>query len=85
MPVTDEAVLARVKAAHEDGGGTGSTGWGGTWSREAAEQALLRTHTTVATIRHLAAHPHSPQKVFAVSRCFRREAVDATERETGAA
>lgn len=78
VPVADDAVVARVKAAHEDGGGTGSTGWGGEWSRETAEQALLRTHTTVATIRHLAAHPHGPQKVFAVSRCFRREAVDAT-------
>ncbi|HEX9709606.1 MAG TPA: phenylalanine--tRNA ligase subunit alpha [Candidatus Thermoplasmatota archaeon] len=78
VPLPDEALVARVKAAHEDGGGTGSTGWGGAWSRAAAEQALLRTHTTAATIRHLAAHPHSPQKVFAVSRCFRREAVDAT-------
>jgi phenylalanyl-tRNA synthetase alpha chain len=78
VPVTDDAVVARVKAAHETGGETGSTGWGGPWSREAAEQALLRTHTTVATIRHLATHPHAPQRVFAVSRCFRREAVDAT-------
>jgi phenylalanyl-tRNA synthetase alpha chain len=78
VPVEEDAVVDRVRAAHEDGAGTGSTGWGGTWSRQTAEQALLRTHTTVATIRHLAKFPHSPQKVFAVSRCFRREAVDAT-------
>jgi phenylalanyl-tRNA synthetase alpha chain len=78
VPIEDEAAVARIKAAHEDGAGTGSTGWGYKWSRETAEQALLRTHTTVATIRHLAKNPQSPQKVFAVSRCFRREAVDAT-------
>jgi phenylalanyl-tRNA synthetase alpha chain len=77
IPIDDE-VAAKVAAVHENGGGTGSKGWGYKWSKEAAEQALLRTHTTVATIRHLAAHPRGPQKVFAVSRCFRREAVDAT-------
>lgn len=74
----DDELARKVAAVHENGGGTGSSGWGYTWSKDAAEQALLRTHTTVATIRHLAANPHSPQKVFAVSRCFRREAVDAT-------
>lgn len=77
IPV-DEGVAKKVAEVHEKGGSTGSKGWGYKWSKELAEQALLRTHTTVATIRHLAANPHSPQKVFAVSRCYRREAVDAT-------
>lgn len=78
LPIGDEAVVRKVAAVHQDGGGLPSTGWGYKWSREQAEQALLRTHTTAATIRHLAKNPHSPQKVFCVSRCFRREAVDAT-------
>jgi phenylalanyl-tRNA synthetase alpha chain len=77
IPV-DDALAKKVGAVHENGGGLPSTGWGYRWSKETAEQALLRTHTTVATIRHLAKDPHSPQKVFCVSRCFRREAVDAT-------
>jgi phenylalanyl-tRNA synthetase alpha chain len=74
----DDPLARKVAAVHENGGGTGSTGWGGTWSKEVSERALLRTHTTVATVRHLAEHPESPQKVFCISRCFRREAVDAT-------
>lgn len=73
-----DPAVDKVAAVHENGGGTGSTGWGYKFSKEVAERALLRTHTTVATIRHLAEKPHSPQKVFCVSRCFRREAVDAT-------
>lgn len=77
IPIDDD-LAKKIAAVHEDGGGLASKGWGYKWSREAAEQALLRTHTTVATIRHLAKNPHSPQKVFAISRCFRREAVDAT-------
>jgi phenylalanyl-tRNA synthetase alpha chain len=74
----DDAVAQKVAAVHENGGGLPSTGWGYKWSKQEAERALLRTHTTVATIRHLAQNPRSPQKVFCISRCFRREAVDAT-------
>jgi|TARA_Y100000310_G_scaffold34293_1_gene32469 phenylalanyl-tRNA synthetase alpha chain len=74
----DEEAVAAVKAVHETGGDTGSTGWRYDWSREVAQQALLRTHTTVSTIRYLSEHPDPPVRVFAVGRVFRREAVDAT-------
>lgn len=74
----DEDAVEAVKAVHETGGDTGSTGWRYDWSREVAQQALLRTHTTVNTIRYLSEHPEPPVRVFAVGRVFRREAVDAT-------
>ena len=76
--VDDEALVEQVRSIHETGGDTGSTGWGGTWSREMAEQALLRTHTTVNSIRYIAEHPDAPQKMFSLSRIFRKESIDAT-------
>lgn len=78
IAVEDEELVKAVKAIHEHGGGTGSKGWGGEWSRDAAEQALLRTHTTVNTIRHLSHLPEAPVKVFSLSRIFRKESIDAT-------
>lgn len=76
--VDDDALVEQVKRIQETGGDTGSTGWGGTWSREMAEQALLRTHTTVNSIRYIAEHPDAPQKMFSLSRIFRKESIDAT-------
>ncbi|MEM3852542.1 MAG: phenylalanine--tRNA ligase subunit alpha [Methanomassiliicoccales archaeon] len=79
-PTVDiEGTLARkVGKVQESGGNTGSTGWGGKWSEEEARQALLRTHTTVATIKHLYNHKEPPVKAFTVGRIFRHEAMDAT-------
>ncbi|HUK37681.1 MAG TPA: phenylalanine--tRNA ligase subunit alpha [Methanomicrobiales archaeon] len=68
----------RVKAAHENGGGTGSTGWGGKWSEAKAEQCVLRTHTTLLSIQHLAKNPKPPVKAFCIGRVYRREAIDPT-------
>ena len=67
-----------VRNIHENGGDTGSTGWGGTWSREKAESALLRTHSTVSSIKYIAEHPDAPRKAFSISRIFRKESIDAT-------
>ncbi|HEX2066366.1 MAG TPA: phenylalanine--tRNA ligase subunit alpha, partial [Candidatus Thermoplasmatota archaeon] len=77
QPVPD-GLFGTVRDVHQAGGGTGSTGWGGAFSRQVSERALLRTHTTVTTIRHLAARPRPPIKVFGVGRVFRNEAMDAT-------
>ncbi len=52
----DQALVERTRRTHEDGGDTGSTGWRYRWSREMAQKPVLRTHTTAATIRALAAH-----------------------------
>jgi phenylalanyl-tRNA synthetase alpha chain len=78
LPFEDEEIVQRVKAVHEDGGDTGSLGWRYAWSREEAEKALLRTHTTVNTVKYLAKHPDPPAKVFSISRIFRNESIDMT-------
>jgi phenylalanyl-tRNA synthetase alpha chain len=68
----------KVKAMHISGGETSSTGWGGTWKEEKAEQCVLRTHTTSLSIQYLAQHPNPPVKAFAVGRVYRRETIDTT-------
>jgi phenylalanyl-tRNA synthetase alpha chain len=68
----------KVKAMHECGGTTSSTGWGGVWKEEKAEQCVLRTHTTSISIQHLAAHPNPPVKAFCIGRVYRRETIDPT-------
>ena len=78
IELEDEALVQKVRDIHEKGGNTGSTGWGGTWSREKAEAALLRTHSTVSSIRYIAEHPDAPQKAFSISRIFRKESIDST-------
>ena len=76
--VDDERLVSMVRDIHENGGDTGSTGWGGSWSREKAEMALLRTHSTVSSIRYIAEHPDAPRKAFSISRIFRKESIDST-------
>ena len=78
LPLEDEEIVQKVKAVHENGGDTGSLGWRYAWCREEAERALLRTHTTVNTIKYLAKHPDQPTKVFCISRVFRNESIDMT-------
>jgi phenylalanyl-tRNA synthetase alpha chain len=67
-----------VKAMHESGGETSSTGWGGIWKEEKAEQCVLRTHTTSVSIQHLAKNPIPPVKAFCIGRVYRRETIDTT-------
>ncbi len=71
----DKETVEAVKRAHECGADTGSTGWRYSWSEEVARTALLRTHTTATTIRHLAATRKPPIKVFCVDRVFRKERI----------
>jgi phenylalanyl-tRNA synthetase, alpha subunit len=78
LRIEDEELVKKVKDIHENGGSTGSTGWGGTWSREKAESALLRTHSTVSSIKYVAENPDAPQKAFSISRIFRNESIDST-------
>ncbi len=68
-----------VKKAHQKG-------WRAKWSRDAAGQMLLRTHTTSVSARHMYAiidelrkDPDKyelPVKLFSIGRVFRNEAVD---------
>lgn len=68
----------KIRAMHEHGGDTSSTGWGGTWDVAKAEQSVLRTHSTALSIQYLAAHPNPPVKAFSLSRVYRRESIDPT-------
>jgi len=68
----------KVKQVHENGGNTGSKGYGGKWSEEEAKKNMLRTHTTVLsaqTINKLKKED-LPAKFFSVGRIFRNEALD---------
>ncbi|MDV0446448.1 hypothetical protein MsAg5_02850 [Methanosarcinaceae archaeon Ag5] len=76
-PVPEEFV-DKVRACHETGGNTGSTGWGGKWSADISEKNVLRTHTTSVTIKYLADNPKGPIKVFSIDRAYRRETIDPT-------
>jgi phenylalanyl-tRNA synthetase alpha chain len=78
LPIEEKQLLEVVAKVHENGGNTGSTGWGYKFSKSEGERALLRTHTTVNTIRYLYYHPKPPCKVFSLERVFRKEDIDTT-------
>lgn len=71
-----------IKNTHENGGSSGSTGWGYEWDENIAKKILLRTHTTATTIRRLSKvikeKDKLPLKVFSIDRVFRNENVDRT-------
>ncbi len=71
-------IVERVKAAHENGWKTGSTGWGYKWSPEKAAQLMPRAHGTACSARQLANGVEVPGKYFAIKRCFRPDVIDAT-------
>ena len=73
----EEPYLSNVAAAHTDGAGTGSTGWGYHFDRERSRQLLLRSQGTVLSARWLH-KARVPGKYFALARCFRYDSVDAT-------
>jgi phenylalanyl-tRNA synthetase alpha chain len=78
IKIKDKKLLEIIAEVHKNGGKTRSTGWGYTFSPKEGERALLRTHTTVNTIRYLYQNPKPPAKVFSIERVFRKENIDAT-------
>jgi phenylalanyl-tRNA synthetase alpha chain len=77
-PPFDKKLLASISEVHESGGKTGSTGWDYPFSIVEAKRMLLRTHTTVNTVRYLYYNQEPPAKVFSIERVFRRENLDST-------
>ena len=77
IPVKDKEYMEKVKEMHESGGGI-SRGWRYKWSEEIAQKAMLRTHTTVNSIRYLYEHRKPPVRMFSIGRVFRRENMDST-------
>lgn len=78
ITLKDEEILEKIKQVHENGGITSSEGWGYKFSKQEGKKALLRTHTTVNTIRYLYEHPKPPAKIFSIGQVFRKENIDAT-------
>jgi phenylalanyl-tRNA synthetase alpha chain len=74
----DGNIVKNVKAAHENGWKTGSTGWGYTWDPLKAAQLMPRAHGTALSARTLASSPVIPGKYFGIVRCFRPDVIDAT-------
>ena len=60
----EEKFLDIWSRVHEYGHDTGSKGWGGSFDKHESRKPLLRTHTTVNTIRHIADYPDIPSRVF---------------------
>ena len=73
-----EPFLSRVKQAHENGGDTGSTGWGYRFDSARAGRLILRSQGTAVSAHTLASGPLIPGKYFSIARCFRYDQVDAT-------
>ena len=74
----EDSYLDLWTRVHEHGHDTGSRGWGGKFDRQEAQKPLLRTHTTVNTVRHIADNPSKPSRVFGIGRVFRQETIDRT-------
>ena len=77
IPVEDREYMRKIKEMHENGGGI-SKGWRYEWSEEIAQKAMLRTHTTVNSIKYLYEHREPPVRMFSIGRVFRRENMDST-------
>ena len=77
IDIPDE-MLDLWSSVHENGHDTGSLGWGSKFDREEAKKGLLRTHTTVNTVKYIAENPEKPSRVFGIGRVFRQETIDRT-------
>ncbi|MEM4282229.1 MAG: phenylalanine--tRNA ligase subunit alpha [Candidatus Woesearchaeota archaeon] len=74
----DPTILKRVKAAHESGGDTGSTGWRYAFDIAKSQKAILRSQGTACSARMLASKDLKiPGKYFGITRCFRKDVIDA--------
>jgi len=74
-----EQFVKNVKAAHENGFGTGSRGWRYDFDIQRTYRHLLRTQGTACSARTLASPELKiPGKYFAIARCFRYDVIDAT-------
>ena len=71
-------LVERVKAAHENGWTTGSTGWRYKWSEDEASKLVARSQGTALSARTLAAGIDPPVKHFSIARVFRPDVLDRT-------
>ena len=71
--------VANVKATHENGWRTGSTGWQYEYSKQEARRLILRGHGTCLSARTLLSRElEIPSRHFSIARCYRPEVNDKT-------
>jgi phenylalanyl-tRNA synthetase alpha chain len=70
--------VKRVKAVHENGGNTGSRGWGYEWSFDLARKLILRSQCTSVSMRTLFRKKRAPLKAFTIDKVFRPDVLDKT-------
>lgn len=73
----EEPWLTNVSRTHENGGDTGSRGWGYKFDHEFTRRQVLRSQGTVLSAHQLP-KAKTPGKYFGIARCFRYDQVDAT-------
>ncbi|MEM4662902.1 MAG: phenylalanine--tRNA ligase subunit alpha [Candidatus Diapherotrites archaeon] len=71
-------IVMAVKAAHENGANTGSTGWGYKWSADLARRLMPAAHGTAHSARQMVEGVEIPKKYFAIARCYRPDKIDKT-------
>jgi phenylalanyl-tRNA synthetase alpha chain len=77
--VANKNLLKAVKAVHENGGKTGSTGWQYEFDEKESARLILRSQGTVLSTRTLAdKNVKVPGAYFAIARVFRPEKLDST-------
>lgn len=74
----DKKIVNAVKAAHEHGANTGSTGWRYKWSIEKAMRLMPCAHGTAHSARQLVEGIEIPGKYFSLARCYRPDKPDKT-------
>ncbi len=74
-----EAAAANVKATHENGWCTGSSGWRYKYLIQEAKRLILRGHGTCLSARTLLSNKlEVPSRYFSIARCYRPEVTDKT-------
>ena len=75
--IPPKKIVNRVRATHENGWTTGSTGWGYEWDVKKASRLIPRAHDTAISPRYLAKDAEIPGKYFNIVRCYRPDVIDA--------
>jgi phenylalanyl-tRNA synthetase alpha chain len=74
----NKEIVDRVKATHENGWKTGSTGWGYKWDERKASRLMPVAHDTAISPITLASKGlEIPGKYFQIVRCYRPDVIDA--------
>ena len=73
----DRKIVEAVRAAHENGGKSGSKGWGYHWSEEIAKKVMPASHCTAHDARQWVKGTETPGKYFALNRVYRPDVLDA--------